>query len=122
MATHTPTPWRYRGPANPHERAKITSDGRLELGFVGEVGQTPKVWSELLDTSPGKPTPELLNRLDEDRANAEFIVQACNVHTDLVEALEAILIYAKTMDGLSAPVAAIRDTAHIALAKARRGE
>ena len=90
-AQYTPTPWRYRTPAHPHERTKITSDAKLDLGFVGEIGQTEKFWADMIGTKLGKPTPGLLDRIDEDRANAAFIVRACNAHADLVLALSEVI-------------------------------
>ena len=99
MADHTPTPW------------KIHS-GRAQ-GAYGPV--------EAEIRGANFVTVRLGRYSDQVKADAAFIVRSCNAHTQLMEALEAILIYAKTMDGLSAPVAAIRDTADIALKNAKGG-
>ncbi len=101
MADHTPTPWSY---SHLQPKGYAVHAGNVTICHLPAREQT------------------ILDPMDEEAvANLKYIVRACNSHTQLVETLEAILIYAKSMEGgtMPAPVVAIRDTAHIALAKAR---
>lgn len=65
------------------------------------------------------------NRIDseelaeENRANAAFIVRACNSHYDLLEALEALMPIAEKMQGKLAGVVEAILNAEDALIKAR---
>ncbi len=86
---------------------------------------TPTPWRYAPDWNPCSIYPDSPGAdslaTDMSEEDAAHIVRVVNSHTELVEALEAILIYAKSMEGgtMPAPVVAIRDTAHTALKKAR---
>jgi hypothetical protein len=66
MTEHTPTPWAVE-----------------DTGCGIEIVSGNFVVAEILPADGKDPT-------DQDRANAAFIVRACNAHDELVRALEAI--------------------------------
>lgn len=95
MSEHTPTPW------------KTGHRGDNTLAIYGRSNKTPiSVFHD-----EGGEFPEYFDKKRKD-ANAEFIVRACNVHDDLVAALEGVIRIAdrKTVEF---------DAAHAALAKAK---
>jgi hypothetical protein len=74
MAEHTPTPW------------QLTEEDTFNMGcraIVADFAETPichvENWAD--DETAGA----------EAKANAKFIVQACNCHGDLVQAMEQLL-------------------------------
>lgn len=72
---HTPTPW-------------TIETVQTSVGFVYKIGPFPWIGDKVnhaciyVDYNNNAPTL---------KANAEFIVRACNAHDDLVDALEAVL-------------------------------
>ena len=68
---HTPTPW-------------ILVYGDVIRNMDGE--RVADCDTTALDTRPRPP-------IEKDKANAAFIVRACNAHGDLVAALESILVW-----------------------------
>lgn len=56
---------------------------------------------------------------DEAKANAEFVVRACNSHYELLEALECLLDKADKEWGKSLVWRVTRDEARLAIAKAK---
>lgn len=72
-AQHTPTPWMIE--------ENVNAGGIVHLGITNR--------SEPVDWMPCSITPMHMAR-KVDRANAAFIVRACNCHDALVAALEKI--------------------------------
>lgn len=91
MKQHTPTPW----------KVEVNERFRVEHGDIFPVkGAT------------GRPVCVVPGQIgDEDSANAAFIVQACNSHAALVEALEAV----NSMDLTKAPSHALVSKVRAAL-------
>ena len=73
MSKHTPTPWHSFGPIIHHNGQHVAHVVNNERHPDGDTG------------SP------------EQRANAEFIVQACNSHDDLLAACKAVQRYFDNM-------------------------
>jgi len=72
MTKHTETPW--------------VADGRL-------ICRTDNHMNEIADIcgfDDAHPDRMVEKNIDEDEANAAFIVRACNAHDELVAALEAL--------------------------------
>ena len=75
---HTPIPWYIEGESgNPHEAYIIVGD---------KQGSTIAWTSNSFDDSSNE---EYIS--EEDTANAQFIIRACNSHDELLEALEELL-------------------------------
>lgn len=75
---HTPLPWEVETPSHndyPYALKAINGDNHKK----GAVGTRILRWGAFM-----------LPSSDEAKANAAFIVRACNSHYDLVEALEAL--------------------------------
>lgn len=83
-AQHTPTPWEVQDPMG------------ADIGlWIVETGKQAYEWRCIAlacqdgdDREPGDPAP--IGSL-EQAANAAFIVRACNSHTAMLEALDALL-------------------------------
>lgn len=78
MSEHTPVPWRTAGsgPATPHFALSV----RTVAGGIAE-GTICRIWQRA-----------------EAKANAEFIVRACNAHDDMLEALIEVIKTAENPD------------------------
>jgi len=75
---HTPIPWYIEGESgNPHEAYIIVGD---------KQGSTIAWTSNSFDDSSNE---EYIS--EEDTANAQFIIRACNSHDELLEALENLI-------------------------------
>tara|TARA_R110000868_G_scaffold23596_3_gene94767 strand:- start:192 stop:503 length:312 start_codon:yes stop_codon:yes gene_type:complete len=68
--THTPTPWIVSPPLG---------EGAIQIQSTGLNAYGNWIVAEVPD------------RTEEDKANAAFIVRACNAHEELVAALEELL-------------------------------
>ncbi len=96
---HTPVPW--------------------EIGYDNDVGPDDEGFWEWLTAGPAR-LDYTSGKEEEAKANAEFIVRACNCHAELLEALSLCKM---TLGALGGHTAAERDTAilaaKLALAKAK---
>jgi hypothetical protein len=105
---HTPIPWYIEGESgNPHEAYIIVGD---------KQGSTIAWTSNSFDDSSNE---EYIS--EEDTANAQFIIRACNSHDELLEALESVLSF-DVDEAISAwedPSQQALAMAHKAIAKAK---
>lgn len=95
-ALHTPTPWRYE--------AATTQEGDWDIVGANNLGV-----AEILYYRAG--------RIQENAANAAFIVTACNAHDDLLAAAEGCLVMHAGMTPQN--IEARWETLRISVAKAR---
>ena len=106
MAKHSPTPW------------------RLHVGKHGECSVWPD--DKQMAICALNIEPKLGIGAAEARANAEFIVRACNAHDDLLAGLESLLFRFELVCGDDSgidPADQKRiDTARAAIAKATMGK
>lgn len=78
MSEHAPTPWTI-------DEVRTDSGRAFRIGS-GEMLKVGKGCCIIYDDYPGAPD-------NERKANAAFIIQACNAHDDLVGALRFILAF-----------------------------
>lgn len=76
---HTPTPWKMKQKDYADKLCSGFIMSRASEIFISHSDKASETW-----TCTGLATPEGV-------ANAEFIVQACNAHDDLVKACETSL-------------------------------